>query len=65
MYDALEEHDGEVSRAISYLGDRVCSIFSGAGKFYLIHGLRQLTHDAKSKVSCLQMTLTRCTENSE
>ena len=27
----------------SYLLDRVCSIFSGAGKFCLAHGLRQLT----------------------
>ena len=26
-----------------YLLDRVCSIFSGAGKFCLAHGLRQLT----------------------
>ena len=32
-----------------YLGDRVCSIFSGAGKFCLAHRLRQLTRDVKSE----------------
>ena len=30
----------------SNVWDRVCSIFSGAGKFCLAHGLRQLTHAA-------------------
>ena len=35
---------------LSYLGDRVCSIFSGAGKFCLAHGLRQLTCDIKHDV---------------
>ena len=34
--------------------DRVCSIFSGAGKFCLAHGLRQLTRDAKNDVGCLK-----------
>ena len=38
------------------------SVCSGAGKFCLAHGLRQLTRDAKSKVSCLQTTLMRRTE---
>ena len=33
--------------------DRVCSIFSGAGKFCLVHGLRQLTRDFKSDVRTL------------
>ena len=28
--------------------DRVCSIFSGAGKFCLVHGLRQRTRDVES-----------------
>ena len=37
---------------------RVCSIFSGAGKFCLARGLRQLTRDNKSDVSCLQMFFT-------
>ena len=40
---------------ISYLLDRVYSIFSGAGKFCLAYGLRQLTRDTKSDVSCLQI----------
>ena len=39
-----------------------CSIFSGAGKFCLAHGLRQLTRDTKSDVICLQTTLTRRNE---
>ena len=30
---------------LTTLRDRVCSIFSGAGKFCLAHGLRQLTRD--------------------
>ena len=37
--------------------------FSGAGKFCLAHGLRQLTQDAKSDVSCLQTTFRRLSEN--
>ena len=32
--------------------------FSGAGKFCLAHGLRQLTPDTKSDVSCLQTFFT-------
>ena len=40
-----------------------CSIFSGAGKFSLAYGLRQLTRDTKSDVSCLQTMLTRRNEN--
>ena len=36
-----------------YLWDRVCSMFGGAGKFCLAHGLRQLTHDFKSDVRIL------------
>ena len=28
----------------SYIRNRVCSIYSGTGKFCLAHGLRQLTH---------------------
>ena len=31
----------------------MCSIFSGAGKFCLAHGLRQLTRDGKSDVRTL------------
>ena len=40
---------------ISYLGDRVRSIFSGAGKFCLAYGLRQFTRDIKSDVSTLNL----------
>ena len=35
---------------LSYLWDRVCSIFSGAGKFCLAHGPGQLTRDVKDDV---------------
>ena len=35
---------------VSYLRDRLCSTFSGAGKFCLAHGLRQLTRDMKHDV---------------
>ena len=35
------------------LRDRVCSIFSGAGKCCLAHGLRKLTRDVKSDVRIL------------
>ena len=45
-------------RLISYLCDRVCSIFSSAGKFCLTHWLRQLTQDTKSDISYLQRVLT-------
>ena len=38
---------------ISYQRDRVCSKFSSAGKFFLAHGLRQLTRDIKSDVRTL------------
>ena len=38
---------------VSYLRDRVCSIFICAGKFCLAHGLRQLTHDIKSDTRML------------
>ena len=38
---------------VSFLRDRVCSIFSSAGKFCLANGLRQLTWDVKSEVSSL------------
>ena len=41
----------------SYLWDRLCSIFSSAGKFCLAHGLRQLTRDTIYDISCLQMLL--------
>ena len=34
----------------SYLRNRVCSIFSVAGKFCLAHGLRQLTCDVKNDI---------------
>ena len=34
--------------ALSYIWDRVCSIFSGAGKCFLTHGLRHFTRDVKS-----------------
>ena len=44
----------------SYLLDRVCSIFSGAGKFCPAHG----TRDASSDVSCLQAFFTRRNEKS-
>ena len=42
----------------SYLKDRVCSIFSNAGKFCFAHGLRQLIQDSICDVSCLQTSLT-------
>ena len=42
--------------------DRVCSNFSGAGKFCLAHGLRQLIRDTVSDFSCLQTLLTRRNE---
>ena len=32
----------------SYLSDRVCSIFNGAGKCCLAHGLRQLSRQVKA-----------------
>ena len=32
---------------------RIYSIFSGAGKSCLVHGLRQLTHDIKSDIRIL------------
>ena len=38
------------------------SIFSGAGKFCLAHGLRRLTRETKCSVSCLQTSLTRRNE---
>ena len=41
---------------------RVCSIFSGVGKFCLALGLRHLTQDIKSDVSCLQISLILCIE---
>ena len=34
----------------SYLCDRICSIFSGAGKFRLAHRLKQLTRNVNSDV---------------
>ena len=52
-----------VNIQISYLRDRVCSIYSGAGKFCLAHRLRQLKRDTKSDVSCLQTMLTPHNEN--
>ena len=33
---------------LTYDSERVCSIFSGAGKFCLANGLRQLTRDVRS-----------------
>ena len=38
---------------ISCLWDRVCSSYSGAGKFCLAHELRQLTHNVKHDVRTL------------
>ena len=52
----------------SYLLDRVCSIFSGASKFCLAHGLRQLTRDYKSDIRILdfiKMSLIHYHENME
>ena len=37
--------------------------YTGAGKFCLAHGLRQLTRDTKIDVSCLQTLLTRRNED--
>ena len=37
--------------------------FSSAGKFCLAHGLRQLTRDTKSDISCLQTLLTSHNED--
>ena len=42
-----------VLEILSYLWDIICSIFSGARKFRLIHGLRQLICDVKSVVRIL------------
>ena len=39
--------------SFSYPWDQVCSIFSSAGKFYLAHGLRQLTRDFTNDVITL------------
>ena len=41
-----------ISYALS-VRDRVCSIVSDAGKFYLAHGLRQLTRDVKHEIRTL------------
>ena len=52
----LECHTTYVVReetGLSYLFDRICSIFSGAGKFCLALGLGQLTRDVKSDVRTL------------
>ena len=38
---------------LCYLRDRVCSSFSGAGKFCLGHGVRQLTRDVRGDVRTL------------
>ena len=38
-------------------------IFSDAGKFCFVHGLRQLTRDTKGDVSCLQTSFTCRKEN--
>ena len=40
-------------QSFSYLWDKVCSVFSGAGKFCLAHGPRQLTRDVKCEVRTL------------
>ena len=45
----------EKVQTLSYLWDGVCSIFSGAGKFCLAHGLRQLKRDVKSDVKTLNL----------
>ena len=45
----------EVSMFFSYLWDRICPIFSGAGKFCLSHGLGQLTGLVKSNVRTLYL----------
>ena len=37
----------------SYLRDKIRSIFNGAGKFCLAHGLRKLTSNVKSDVITL------------
>ena len=37
-------------KALSYLWDEVCSIFSGAGKFCVARGLGQFSRDVKSDV---------------
>ena len=48
--DARTDEQTENWIPISYLCDRVSSIFSHAGKFCLVHGLRQLTHNSNSNV---------------
>ena len=40
----------KLSYLFSYLWDRICSILSGAGKFCLAHGLKQLAHDVKNDI---------------
>ena len=56
-------YDLGLDKSFSYVWDRVCSIFSSAGKFCLAKGLRQLTQDSKSNVSCLQTMPTSRNEN--
>ena len=51
--------------AISYLGDRLCSILSGAGKFCLAHGLRQLIRDTKNDSVVYKCALCAITKNAE
>ena len=51
----MAEERNSYKLQFSYLGDRVCFIFSGAGKFCLAHGLRQLTRDVKRDVRILNL----------
>ena len=43
---------------IIFLPMRQFVFFNSAGKFFLVHGLRQLTWDTKINVICLQTSLT-------
>ena len=53
VFLSSEIENGTCEPLFSYLGDRVCSSSSGAGKFCLVHGLRQFTRDVKHDVRTL------------
>ena len=46
---------------LAMLWDRICSIFSDAGKFCIAHGLRQLTHNVKSDFRTLNFLISEVT----
>ena len=56
----MDTHDGFLN---SYMSESLSYICKDGRKLCLVHGLRQLTRDTKSLVSCLQTMLTRRNEN--